>query len=265
MKKILLLSAIAGFTFGKAQIFTENFNAAASLPSGWTVSNSSGTDQWGVGNSAFYESFSSNVAFFDDDAAGSSSINSAATITSPIINLAAFPNAKLSFKFVNFQYDAGTVKAEVYNGTSWVQVFLFSDDNYDYDSNYDVLLTQVSDISLAGYTNADFRIRFIYDDGGDWSFGCAVDDIVISDGILATSESVLAKQDIEIYPTVTTEYINIKSKDKIKKTTVFDMSGKIMKVTTDDNKVNVQSLHAGSYIINLETEKGKTSKKFIKK
>lgn len=263
MKKVILLSAIAGFVLGNAQIFSENFNASTSLPAGWAVSNSSTTDQWNVGNSAYYEYFSSNVAYFDDDDAGSSSLNSAATITSPIINLAAFPNAKLSFKFVNYQYDAGTIKAEVFNGTSWVQVFSFSDDNYD--ANYDVLLAQVSDISLAGYTNANFRIRFVYDDGGDWSFGCAVDDIVISDGILATAENVLAKKDIEIYPTVTTEYINIKSKEKIKKTTVYDMAGKKMNVATDENKVNVQNLNAGTYILNLETEKGKTSKKFIKK
>lgn len=38
-----------------------------------------------------------------------------------------------------------------------------------------------------------------------------------------------------------------------------------MAIRTDNNRVDVRSLPIGSYIINIETNKGNISEKFIKK
>ena len=68
MKKITL-SLLGCFAFMNvnAQIFSENFNASTSLPTGWTTNATTGSEVWEVGNTAFYEEFTDNVAFFDDD------------------------------------------------------------------------------------------------------------------------------------------------------------------------------------------------------
>lgn len=266
MIKKYFLAVMFGCGFVKAQIFSENFNSAAALPTGWTATNASSTYQWAVGNYAFGGDFTSNVAFFDDDDAGATSMNSAATITSPIINLASFPNAKLSFKYCNVVYDFDTtIKAEVFNGTSWVQVFTHTGDEYDFDLDDNVLLTQVNNIDLTGYTNANFRIRFVYNDAGDYSYGCAVDDIIVSNGILGTSEASTVKKNVEVFPSVTSDYLNIKSASKIDAVNIFDATGRRINIKLDENRVNVMNLPIGNYIISVETKDGKVTRKFIKK
>jgi len=73
----------------------------------------------------------------------------------------------------------------------------------------------------------------------------------------------LKKSKVEVYPTVATDVVNVKTTSKINKVEVIDLSGKLISTTTKD-VINVSALATGVYIINITTEEGTTSKKIIK-
>lgn len=82
--------------------------------------------------------------------------------------------------------------------------------------------------------------------------------------LLATQEDQI-KSGFTVYPNPTVDFLNIKSDEKIKSASVFDMSGRKMEMQLSDNKVDVRNLESGGYIINVETAKGKSTEKFVKK
>lgn len=102
---------------------------------------------------------------------------------------------------------------------------------------------------------------------GPTTFGIDNYRIEASDNAtLGTSEVKSIKSTmIAIGPNPTTDYLNILTDLKINKAEVFDMSGRKVNVRLDGNKIDVKNLNAGNYIINVETEEGKTTTKFIKK
>ena len=73
---LLLISSMTG-----AQIFSENFNGGA-LPAGWSVNNPDTAFNWAVGTQNGFAGFPSGAAFFDDDNAGPSIVNSNARLVS---------------------------------------------------------------------------------------------------------------------------------------------------------------------------------------
>ncbi len=101
---------------------------------------------------------------------------------------------------------------------------------------------------------------------GTTTFG--IDNYVIqasNNAILGTSDVKEKAPIIAIGPNPTSEYLNILTDLKINKVEIFDMSGRKMNSNLEGNKINVKNFNSGSYIISLETSKGKTVEKFIKK
>jgi hypothetical protein len=269
MNKNLLFFLLA-FGSANAQIFSENFNSGT-MPAGWTVENADTSENWQVGMGTGFANFSSGAAFFDDDAAGSSSSNPNALLTSPVINLSAVTAPKLSFKYANRTYfEDSILKVEVFNGTSWVQVFNHEGaaGMFDY-SDYPGTLSsfdEATNIDLAPYANANFQLRFVYDDADDWSYGVIVDDVAITADNLATSEVSLADK-IKIYPNPVRDNLYIKSDDlkSTSKITVTDMSGKLVKTLVGkSDSYNLSDLPKGTYMILIDEGKDIIRKKIIK-
>ncbi len=73
------------------------------------------------------------------------------------------------------------------------------------------------------------------------------------------------KRSISIYPNPTSDILNIKTDSKINAVSVVDMTGRKVDVKLNDTQVDVRSLPAGTYLINIETKDGISTKKFIKK
>ena len=163
-----------------------------------------------------------------------------------------------------------SIKVEVFNGTSWVQVFSTSGDSGTWDldfSTFTYVITAydlASNIDLTPYINANFRLRFIYDDAGDYSYGGVVDDVVIS-SVLATSD-VSLQDKFNLYPNPVKDNFYIKSDLKSgSKVSVIDMSGKLLKTFNGKSEdYNVSDLPKGTYMIVIENEKGKVSRRIIK-
>ncbi|MFL9832954.1 T9SS type A sorting domain-containing protein [Chryseobacterium terrae] len=83
-------------------------------------------------------------------------------------------------------------------------------------------------------------------------------------GVKEDNSKTIVKK-IALYPNPATDVLNIKADSKINSVSVVDISGKKVNVRLEDNKVNVRSLPAGTYLINVETKDGISTEKFIKK
>jgi len=80
--------------------------------------------------------------------------------------------------------------------------------------------------------------------------------------LLATSEISKDNNTITIYPNPVNDVLFIKSKEKIVKAEIYDMTGRILNSTgVTDNSINVSELTKGNYIIKLSTK----DKSFIQK
>lgn len=82
---------------------------------------------------------------------------------------------------------------------------------------------------------------------------------------LDKEERLKLNKDIEIYPNPVTDVLTVQSSEKINEIEIYDISGKKIKVATNENKVNVKNLPSGAYIIKFTTGAGMVSKKFIKR
>ncbi|MDF0719649.1 choice-of-anchor J domain-containing protein [Kaistella sp. PBT33-4] len=90
-----------------------------------------------------------------------------------------------------------------------------------------------------------------------------IDSFLISRSSMATGE--VAAKKFSISPNPATDFIHVKNTDKLKSITVYDMSGRKVPATLNGELVDVRGLANGTYLIDIETDNGKVSQKFIKK
>ncbi len=72
---------------------------------------------------------------------------------------------------------------------------------------------------------------------------------------------------INIYPNPTSDVLNISSKNglEMKEIEITDLSGRIVRTLNNATTINVSDLSAGTYLIDITTNEGKASSKFVKK
>lgn len=171
----------SGLMFG--QVLSEDFEGGLSLPAGWTINDiAGGGDVWtfatggeAVGftppNTIYYDNgLFGNYALFDSDGIGNNGVAENAALESPVFNVSAASIVILDFNHGFTTGYGGQAFVEVYNGTTWVQV-----DSYSAASDFGAVQIDVS-TELAGVSNAQVRFRWV----GDWSWGWAVDNVVVS-------------------------------------------------------------------------------------
>lgn len=91
------------------------------------------------------------------------------------------------------------------------------------------------------------------------------DTFAITSTALSVNDIVKNDSNFIIYPNPVSEILNIRSEDKVKGVEIYDLSGRKVSVELTGNTVNVKELRSGTYIISVETTKGKSTEKFIKK
>ncbi|MBB4805608.1 hypothetical protein HNP38_000880 [Chryseobacterium defluvii] len=75
-----------------------------------------------------------------------------------------------------------------------------------------------------------------------------------------------AKQkETSLYPNPARDFVTIKTESKIIKVEIFDVAGRKVQANLDGDKLDVRNLAPGSYIVNIETNKGKVSEKLMKR
>jgi hypothetical protein len=148
--------------------YMEDFEAST-IPAGWSTIVETGNFDWefGTGFQSGGPDFPTNAATFDDDAAGSGQVN-LVRLLSPVFDLDGVDTASISFDYALQDFaGGGLLRAEVWDGTQWVEVLF---------TTVDTPPTPSGDIDVLAYANADFQVRFTYDDEGAWGWSAGVDN-----------------------------------------------------------------------------------------
>jgi hypothetical protein len=99
----------------------------------------------------------------------------------------------------------------------------------------------------------------------DYNFPIATNEAITTvQNNLSTQE--ISKSEISIYPNPVKDILTFKTKEKIKKTEIFDANGRLVKVELgiSNNKIDVSSLKTGTYVIKVISDKKHYQTKFIK-
>ena len=153
--------------------YMEEFEGS-SVPADWTTTINAGVADWtfGSGDMPFSDPFASNAAIFDDDAAGSGQTNNV-TLSTPVWSTVGADAITMSYDYSLDELGAGeTLAVEVYDGAGWVNVV-----TYDTDV---IPPTNSGDIDGTALANANFQVRFTYDDAGSWGWGAGVDNFMLT-------------------------------------------------------------------------------------
>ena len=62
----------------------------------------------------------------------------------------------------------------------------------------------------------------------------------------------LPKSNIKLYPNPSKDYINIQTEQDVSRIDIYDMSGKILKTNYSANKMNIEDLPKGNYLVKIQ-------------
>jgi hypothetical protein len=121
------------------------------------------------------------------------------------------------------------------------------------------------------FSSGDYAIWIGNGYGGAGTEGTWIDITISLFGVSETpaSSSSFDSNLISVYPNPATSVVNLSSKNGLtfENVTIVDVNGRTVKTVVDNQtqlQINVSDLTSGVYFMNIETNEGKTVKKFIK-
>jgi len=286
MKRLLLLAIFIGLAKFDAQttIFQENWDGQGPGISAWTLYNvdnripigPAGTngealsfliqDAWNVlsladiqGANANFTAYPTGATGMDGNIIASNSWYTPAGVAndwlvSPQIMIpAGATNVNLTWSASSMGNATFLEDYKVYISTTGNQV-----------ANFTTILKNVQNepstgaahsVSLSSYVGQNVRIAFRNDSNDQYVM--FLDNIkIVGNNILSTDE--VYKSKTSISPNPTKGEILIKTDKKIKSSTVFDLSGKVL-LQTGSEKINISSFTKGTYLLKVEFADGTVS------
>lgn len=296
MKKILLSAGLFSFVLGTAQttIFEDSFESYADFAyttgtvGNWTLTDVDGKSSYVLDGSTFPNqgipkafivfnkagivpatvstqtaARTGNKAMACFDASAPLPRVNNDWLISPQMKLGSTGNS-LSFWAKSIHEDYGLEKFNVWVSTTNTATASFTKINTNVIVTPSVVEWNQHTFNLDAYAgqNVYIAIQCVSDD----QFALFIDDFkVTTTGTLGTSEVAKTSSVSSVYPNPVSDILNVKSNSKISSVEIFDVAGRKVDANLNGDKVNVQNLNAGSYIINIVTKEGKTTEKFIKK
>ncbi len=240
-------------------VVMEDFEAG--LPAGWSTVVNTGTCDW-INSDQIPTggpTLPSLAMVFDDDACGNGADASNVTLMSDVYYTGNATFITLTYD-VGFQV-AGTqfLYVEVWDGAAWQQVAM-----YDADLPADI---QTETIDVTAYANADFQVRWTYDDnGGEWGWYAAVDNFCLDhDAVLGVADNVI--EGFSYYPNPANNVINLSAQDNIENVAIYNILGQKVvdqNINATSSQINVSGLSTGTYIMKATVNGTTASYKVIK-
>lgn len=107
------------------------------------------------------------------------------------------------------------------------------------------------------------QVRFVHNNAEGSAY---IDNIQVNNQSgLSVKEITGVKKKIMIYPNPTTDFIRLSDPHLIKATKVYNMEGKELQIKLNKDMMDVRSLPAGVYLVNIITEEKNFTEKFTKK
>ncbi|MBN8640308.1 MAG: T9SS type A sorting domain-containing protein [Flavobacteriales bacterium] len=267
MRKIYLsfLLAICSFSYGQ---FSENFDAATSIPAGWTSYR--GTN--GLGSAfdwtfiATARNYSPPNSAFVRYEANTGGVNEDWLVT-PLINLTNYTGVNLAF-YGGQQYTAAyTTTYEIkVSTTSQTDMASFTTEAFYTEADFAstgiaaFVAADLKTVDLSAYDGQQIYIAFVMsqDDGDNWF----IDDVAVT----GTLSNVDFESTINnVYPNPTTGIVTIQHNEAIESAKVIGLLGNVVKSFSNTNTIDLSDLNSGTYLINIITESGKTTTRKVVK
>lgn len=178
---LLLVACTVGFA--QQELLSEDFNGC-SLPAGWTAEATGNPDAiWYVGQPQNTNSDGSTIdgscmLIFDDDGTGENTPAWTASLESPTFDGTGWESLRLSMD-VHFRNYNGSAKLEVmvFDGSEYQLVAAYQGAGSQTGEQFSEFVTLTADLSF--FAHPDMRLLVRYDEGDDWAWWAAVDNIRI--------------------------------------------------------------------------------------
>ncbi len=256
----LLMTGLA--TSAQTVLFAEDFETEAGR-NAWTNTDRDGdTQKWEFDNStvdAFAGYYATSWSWFFE------AFTPDNTLTSPAIALPNNPGKQISLKFDVGAFD-DTLFQEHYavyvipaNSTfTGTETAVFEE---TLDAGYMDEAKHVT-VDISEFAGQDVQVVFRH-------YNCTDLLVLMLDNIQVLELETLAvsdfkKNNIQVYPNPSSDFINIKNVDNIQKIRLYDVSGKMV-LETQFNEIDIRKLPVGQYILNVHSGSEIISKKIIKK
>ncbi|MBX7107268.1 MAG: T9SS type A sorting domain-containing protein [Chitinophagales bacterium] len=198
----LLLLAEAGSA--QTTLYSQNFEGTG-LPSDWSQVTNADDGGWKFGtntqlqSSSFPISAHTKMACTNDDACNCDKSND--MLISPAMDFSGYSYIFMSFDnyYYNLSYGGATesasIKASTDGGTTWSTVTELAGNTGDWETRF---------VDLSAYAGqSNVKIAFAYDDGGDWLYGWAMDNMLVYAPVAGLDAGVSTFQIGKLDPTPT--------------------------------------------------------------
>jgi len=151
----------------------EDFEAG--LPVGWfTVVNTGPCDWANQSATPTGDDFPTLAMVFDDDACGNGAPASNVSILSDVYDTSGASSILIGYDVAFQQFNSGqSFTVEVFDGVAWQQIAL-------YDTDLVPNIQTEAGIDATAYANANFQVRWTYDDGGIWAWYAGIDNFCLT-------------------------------------------------------------------------------------
>jgi subtilisin-like proprotein convertase family protein len=183
MKKIYLIAVVilATYSADAQNFFFEDFDACE-LPAGWTNTAVLGDTVWSIGDNAVGTPAGSVdgscMAYVHDDDLTGAFGAIIMDLETPVIDLSSLDTGLLQFEYIFEDLGASYFAVALWNGAAWDTVFTENSDPGCFGF-FPTCGPRSASIDLSGYLNADFKAKFIYDDGDAWSWFIGLDNVAV--------------------------------------------------------------------------------------
>lgn len=262
MKKLYILFFMSWGFCTYAQL-SENFDAAATLPAGWTTfigANGLGTTQnWTTSTARYFSATRSAFVRYEDVVGGTAED----WLVTPLVNLTNYTGSSLTFYGGEQYTDVYTTQYSVrVSTTSPTDIASFEEIDAYTENDFSGIIDGASltagdqkTVDLSAYDGMQIYIAFVMtqDDGDNWF----VDNVNVS-GTLATPSFDDASI-ISVYPNPTNGILNVSVKESLSSIEVYNVLGSLLKRSTNSNQVDISDLSAGSYLAKITATDGRTT------
>ncbi|MGB3075468.1 MAG: Omp28-related outer membrane protein [Chitinophagales bacterium] len=198
----LLFMTSAGWS--QTTIYTQDFEGTG-LPTDWSQVTNADDGGWKFGTNTQLQSASfpisahTKMACTNDDACNCDKSND--MLISPAMDFTAYSNVFMSFDnyYYNLSYGGATEKATIQastdGGTTWTVVKELAGNTGDWETRF---------VDLSAYAGqSNVKVGFNYNDGGDWLYGWAMDNVLVYAPVAGVDAGVSSLQIGKLDPTPT--------------------------------------------------------------
>ncbi len=136
------------------------------------------------------------MAYFDDDIINHPLYTGTVTLSSPTVDLSLYNSGSLSFEYMFHAFkespkptNNSSFNVDVWNGTTWISILNDNTSKCTFASTWTTPCKDAFTADITAHLNPNFRIRFVYTDGGDgkWAGTIGLDNVALTAAVIGSN------------------------------------------------------------------------------